>query len=171
MISEGCGSQLIVGTTKNCILTGAVDIGFQPIILGHTDELCGLASHPKLPTFATAGYDKVLQVWDSMSHSILWSKDIGEQAQSVAFSSDGAIVIVGCTTGRWMVFDVQTRDLLESHTDGAEPIQAIQCSPDGSMVALGSRDNNIYVYQVMGNGHKYNRVGRCMVSNKWRHLI
>lgn len=88
-----------------------------------------------------------------------------EQAQSLAFSVDGTTVIVGCTTGRWMVFDTQTREVLESHTDGAEPIQVIQCSPDGSMVALGSRDNNIYIYQVTEDGQKYNRVGRCMVSS------
>lgn len=77
MISEGKGSQLLVGTTRNCILTGTPDLGFRPIILGHTDELWGLASHHEIPQFATAGYDKVLQLWDSMSHSILWSKDIG----------------------------------------------------------------------------------------------
>ncbi|XP_015834813.1 echinoderm microtubule-associated protein-like 2 isoform X3 [Tribolium castaneum] len=162
VVSEGCGSQLIVGTTRNCILTGTVELGFQPIILGHTDELVALASHPSVQQFATSGYDKVLQVWDALSHSILWSKDIGEQAQSLAFSVDGTTVIVGCVTGRWMVFDVQTREILESHSDGAEPIQVIQCSPDGSMVALGSRDNNIYIYQVSEDGQKYNRVGRCM---------
>lgn len=77
VVSEGRGSQLLVGTTRNCILVGTEDVGFQPIILGHTDELWGLAAHPNLPQFATAGHDKLLQMWDSMSHSILWSKDIG----------------------------------------------------------------------------------------------
>lgn len=52
-------------------------MGFQPVVLGHTDELWGLAAHPSIPQFATAGHDKLLQMWDSMSHSILWSKDIG----------------------------------------------------------------------------------------------
>lgn len=77
VISEGRGSQLLIGTTRNCILNGTSQLGFQPIILGHTDELWGLAPHPSVPQFVTGGYDKVLQLWDSMSHSILWSKDIG----------------------------------------------------------------------------------------------
>lgn len=77
MISEGQGNQLLVGTTRNCILVGSCSLGFQPIILGHADELWGLAAHPGIQQFATAGYDKVLQLWDSPSHSILWSKDIG----------------------------------------------------------------------------------------------
>nr|XP_023029644.1 echinoderm microtubule-associated protein-like 2 isoform X2 [Leptinotarsa decemlineata] len=161
VVSEGSGSQLLVGTTRNCILNGTFELGFQPIILGHTDELWGLASHPNVPQFATAGFDKVLQLWDSMSHSILWSKDIGEPAQSVAYSPDGGCVLVGCLTGKWMIFDAQTRELLAQHTDGNEPIQVISFSPDGSLVALGSRDNQIYIYQVSEDGTKYGRVGRC----------
>lgn len=63
-----------------------------------------------------------------------------------------------------MIFDAQTRDLLGQHVDGNEPIQVIQFSPDGTMVALGSRDNQIYIYQVSEDGLKYSRVGRCTVS-------
>jgi len=40
----------------------------------------------------------------------------------------------------------------------------VKFSPDGSLLALGSRDNNIYVYQVSEEARKYSRVGRCMVS-------
>lgn len=68
---------MLIGTTKNCILIGNSELGYQPIVLGHTDELWALASHPNIPQFATAGTDKLLQVWDSLSHSIVWSKDIG----------------------------------------------------------------------------------------------
>lgn len=43
-------------------------------------------------------------------------------------------------------------------------LQVVQFSPDGSLLALGSRDNYIYVYQVNDDATKYSRVGRCMVS-------
>ncbi|XP_071055971.1 echinoderm microtubule-associated protein-like 2 isoform X1 [Onthophagus taurus] len=162
VISEGRGSQLLLGTTRNCILIGNNSIGFQPIILGHADELWALSAHPTIPQFVTAGQDKLLQMWDSMSHSILWSKDIGEQAQSVAFSADGTVVAVGCVNGRWMVFDTQTRELLGQHQDGVEPIQVIQYSPDGNLVAIGSRDNHIYIYQVNDGGIRCSKVGKCM---------
>jgi WD domain, G-beta repeat. len=42
--------------------------------------------------------------------------------------------------------------------------QVVKFSPDGTLLALGSRDNNIYVYQVSEEARKYSRVGRCMVS-------
>ena len=79
VVSEGRGSQLLVGTTKNCILTGALDLGFAPVVMGHTDELWGLAGHPTMAQFVTGGHDRLLQLWDSLSHSVVWSKDIGVQ--------------------------------------------------------------------------------------------
>lgn len=164
VVSEGRGNQLQVGTTRNCILTGGLNLGFQPIILGHTDELWGVASHPTVPQFATAGYDKLLQMWDSLSHSIIWSKDIGEQIQSVAFSTDGGVVAVGGVNGKWFVYDSQTRDLLCQHSDGQEPIQVLVYSPDGNLLAVGSRDNYIYIYQVSDDGRRYSKVGKCTVS-------
>lgn len=75
-LSEGRGFQLLVGTTRNCILVGDVEMGFNPAMLGHTEEVWGLASHPTLPQFATAGHDRLLQMWDSLSHTVVWSKDI-----------------------------------------------------------------------------------------------
>lgn len=162
IVSEGKGYQLLIGTTHNCILLGTLDIGFQPIVLGHANEIWALASHPTIPHFATAGYDRVLQLWDSMSHTILWSKDIEEQAQSICYYHDGSCIIVGCINGKWLVFDVQSRQLLARHTDGNDPIQVIRFSPDGSLLAIGSRDSLIYIYQVSDDGTKYTRVGRCV---------
>jgi len=42
--------------------------------------------------------------------------------------------------------------------------QVVKFSPDGRLLAIGSRDNNIYIYQVSEDYRKYNRIGRCMVS-------
>ncbi|KAL6442836.1 hypothetical protein ACFW04_002710 [Cataglyphis niger] len=161
-LSEGRGTQLLVGTTRNCILVGDVEMGFNPAMLGHAEEVWGLAAHPTLPQFATAGHDRLLQMWDSLSHTVVWSKDIGEQAQSIAFSPDGNIIVVGCVSGKWLAIDSETRELYTHHSDGSEPIQVVQFSPDGTLLALGSRDNYIYIYQVNEDATKYSRVGRCM---------
>ncbi|XP_060804047.1 echinoderm microtubule-associated protein-like 2 isoform X3 [Amyelois transitella] len=162
VVAEGRGSQLFLGTTRNCILHGDIELGFSPAVLGHVDELWGLAAHPTLPQFATAGWDRLLQLWDSLSHSTVWSKDIDERAQCVSWSADGGVLAAGCLSGRWLVFDPHSRQLLASHQDGSEPIQTIQYSPDNSMVAIGSRDNFIYVYRVEDNGARYTRIGKCL---------
>ncbi|XP_072929850.1 echinoderm microtubule-associated protein-like 2 [Epargyreus clarus] len=161
-IAEGRGSQLYVGTTRNCILHGDLELGFSPAVLGHVDELWGLATHPTLPQFVTAGWDRLLQLWDGMSHSTVWSKDIEERAQCCAWSADGGVIAVGALSGRWLVFAPHSRELLAQHQDGTEPIQTIQYAPNNKMVALGSRDNFIYIYQVDGDGARYSRLGKCL---------
>lgn len=88
-----------------------------------------------------------------------------EQAQSLAFSADGSVVAVGCLTGHWLIFDTQTRELLGQYKDGVEAIQVIQYSPDGTTLAVGSRDNNIYVYQIGEETNKCSRIGKCMVCS------
>lgn len=67
---------MLVGSTRNCILIGSLSMGFSPAVLGHTDELWALCPHPTLAQFLTAGFDRIVQLWDSLSRSVVWSKDI-----------------------------------------------------------------------------------------------
>lgn len=128
---------------------------------GHTEELWALAVHPTQNQFITAGYDKTIHLWDTMSHLVVWSKDIGESAQTACFSPDGNVLIVATTTGRWIVIEASTRQLISMHSDGTELIGAIKFSPDGKHLALGSHDNHIYIYQVSDDFKQFNRIGRC----------
>jgi echinoderm microtubule-associated protein-like 1/2 len=41
--------------------------------------------------------------------------------------------------------------------------QVVKFSPNGQLLAIGSRDNNIYMYQVVDDYRRYNRMGRCVV--------
>merc|ERR1719206_39249 len=87
---------------------------------------------------------------------------MGEQAQSACFSPDGEVIVIGTVTGKWVVLDATTREVLGVHQDGGEPVHVAKFSPDGSLLALGSRDNAIYTYQVKDNYRKFSRLGRCM---------
>jgi len=44
-------------------------------------------------------------------------------------------------------------------------VKVVKFSPDGQLLALGSRDNYIYVYQVTDGAKHYTRLGRCTVSS------
>lgn len=37
---------------------------------------------------------------------------------------------------------------------------------DGTLLAVGSHDNFIYLYSVSENARKYSRYGKCTVSSK-----
>ncbi|TSN67131.1 Echinoderm microtubule-associated protein-like 1 [Bagarius yarrelli] len=160
-IAEGKGETILIGTTKNYILLGNLNGEFTPITQGHTDELWGLAVHPKKLQFLTCGHDKLVSLWDSTSHQPLWTKTLEDAAQSAGFHPSGAIVAIGTQTGRWLVLNTETKDLVTVHTDGNEQLSVMRFAPDGNFLAIGSHDNYIYIYSVAENGRKYSRVGKC----------
>ncbi|XP_028994288.1 echinoderm microtubule-associated protein-like 1 isoform X8 [Betta splendens] len=160
-IAEGRGDTVLIGTTKNFVLRGSLDGEFVPITQGHTDELWGLAVHPWKSQFLTCGYDRQVSLWDSSSHQLIWTKTMEDAAQSAGFHPTGAVVAIGTQTGRWLVLDTDSKDLVTVHTDGNEQLSVMRYGPDGNFLAIGSHDNYIYVYAVTENGRKYSRVGKC----------
>ncbi|BFZ12124.1 hypothetical protein BsWGS_15165 [Bradybaena similaris] len=160
-LNQGRGGLVLVGTTRNCILHGSLDLEFSVIVQGHTDELWGLATHPCQHQFLTGGADKQLYLWDAQSRTVVWNKEMNDAIHSCSFHPNGGIIAVGTNVARWLVLDLSTREIVSVHTDGSEQIECIQYSPDGSMVAIGSRDNYIYIYNVSDDGRKYSKVGRC----------
>ncbi|KAK2100323.1 Echinoderm microtubule-associated protein-like 3 [Saguinus oedipus] len=161
-IAEGPGSELLVGTTKNALLRGDLAQGFSPVIQGHTDELWGLCTHPSQNRFLTCGHDRQLCLWDGESHALAWSIDLKETGLCADFHPSGAVVAVGLNTGRWLVLDTETREIVSDVIDGNEQLSVVRYSPDGLYLAIGSHDNVIYIYSVSSDGAKSSRFGRCM---------
>ncbi|XP_074221147.1 LOW QUALITY PROTEIN: echinoderm microtubule-associated protein-like 1 [Camelus bactrianus] len=160
-VAEGKGDVILIGTTRNFVLQGTLSGDFTPITQGHTDELWGLAIHASKPQFLTCGHDRHATLWDAVGHRPVWDKIIEDPAQSSGFHPSGSVVAVGTLTGRWFVFDTETKDLVTVHTDGNEQLSVMRYSPDGNFLAIGSHDNCIYIYGVSDNGRKYTRVGKC----------
>ncbi|XP_023562801.1 echinoderm microtubule-associated protein-like 3 isoform X4 [Octodon degus] len=161
-IAEGPGSELLVGTTKNALLRGDLAQGFSPVIQGHTDELWGLCTHPAQNCFLTCGHDRQLCLWDGEGHALAWSLDLKETGLCADFHPSGAVVAVGLNTGRWLVLDTETREIVSDVTDGNEQLSVVRYSPDGLYLAIGSHDNTIYIYSVSSDGAKSSRFGRCV---------
>ncbi|CAM4697420.1 echinoderm microtubule-associated protein-like 3 isoform X1 [Lepidochelys kempii] len=160
-IVEGPGAELLVGTTRNALLRGSLAAGFTPIIQGHTDELWGLATHPSRSLFLTCGHDRQVCMWDSGEHTAAWSLTLEETGLCADFHPSGRVVAVGLNTGRWLVLDTETRQVLSGGSDGNEQLSVVRYSPDGEFLAIGSHDNFIYIYSVGEGERKYSRFGRC----------
>ncbi|XP_063084328.1 echinoderm microtubule-associated protein-like 3 isoform X2 [Cavia porcellus] len=161
-IAEGPGSELLVGTTRNALLRGDLAQGFSPVIQGHTDELWGLCTHPAQNCFLTCGHDRQLCLWDGEGHALAWSLDLKETGLCADFHPSGSVVAVGLNTGRWLVLDTETREIVSDVTDGNEQLSVVRYSPDGLYLAIGSHDNTIYIYSVSSDGAKSSRFGRCV---------
>ena len=163
-ISQGAGSQLLIGTTRNSVLTGSLELSFTEVMLGHVEEVTALAARPgQTGQFVTAGHDRQLHLWDSLGHNLVWSSDLGEQVQSVCFSPDGEVIVAATVTGKWVVLDSRTREVVSLHQDGAEPLTALSFSPDGTRLALVSRAS-LQLYRVEENYRTYTRAGRCLAG-------
>ncbi|XP_077467311.1 echinoderm microtubule-associated protein-like 2 isoform X1 [Stigmatopora argus] len=160
-IAEGKAGQLFIGTTKNAILKAAFPDTATAIVQGHTGELWGLAAHAALDRFVTCCQDKLVHLWDAKSHQPIWTKTVEDPARCAGFHPNGEVLAIGTMTGRWLVLDTDTRDLVSMHTDGNEIISNVAYSPDGNFLAVSSHDNFVYVYAVTENGRKYARVGKC----------
>ncbi|XP_071335912.1 echinoderm microtubule-associated protein-like 4 isoform X3 [Trachinotus anak] len=162
-VSEGKGEQFLVGTSRNFILIGTFNDGFQVEVQGHTDELWGLASHPSRDMFLTCAQDRLVCLWNSKKHSLHWSRtvEVGEHGHCADFHPSGAVVAIGTHSGKWYVLDAETTDLVAIHTDGNEQLSVMRFSVDGSLLAVGSHDNFIYLYTVSERGRKYSRYGKC----------
>ncbi|XP_004401025.1 PREDICTED: echinoderm microtubule-associated protein-like 2 isoform X2 [Odobenus rosmarus divergens] len=160
-VAEGRGDTLYVGTTRNSILQGSVHTGFSLLVQGHVEELWGLATHPSRAQFVTCGQDKLVHLWSAESHQPLWSRIIEDPACSAGFHPSGSVLAVGTVTGRWLLLDTETHDLVAIHTDGNEQISVVSFSPDGAYLTVGSHDNLVYVYTVDQGGRKVSRLGKC----------
>ncbi|XP_055794885.1 echinoderm microtubule-associated protein-like 3 isoform X4 [Salvelinus fontinalis] len=160
-ITDVNGEEVLVGTTRNAILRGTFSDGFVAIVQGHVDEMWGLATHPSQDIFLTCGHDRQVCVWNTEEHKLDWCTTLEEYGLCADFCPNGAVVTVGLSTGRWLVLDLQTKEVISDYTDGNEQLSVMRYSPDGSFLAVGSHDNFIYVYNVTESGRRYSRYGKC----------
>ncbi|KAJ8416101.1 hypothetical protein AAFF_G00381230 [Aldrovandia affinis] len=160
-LAEGKGEQFLVGTSRNFILRGTFNDGFQVEVQGHTDELWGLAAHPFKDLFLTCAQDRQVCLWNSVDHSLEWTRLLDESGHCADFHPSGAVVVIGTHSGKWYALDAETRDLVAIHTDGNEQLSVMRYSADGALLAVGSHDNFIYLYSVSEKGKKYSRYGKC----------
>uniref|UniRef100_G3N6V7 EMAP like 3 n=1 Tax=Gasterosteus aculeatus aculeatus TaxID=481459 RepID=G3N6V7_GASAC len=159
-ISDVDGEELLVGTTRNAILRGTFSDGFVAIVQGHMDEMWGLATHPSQNIFITCGHDRQVCLWKTEEHKLDWCITL-EYGLCADFCPNGSVVSVGLSTGRWMVLDLLTREVVSESIDGNEQLSVMRYSPDGSFLAVGSHDNFIYIYNVTESGRRYTRFGKC----------
>uniref|UniRef100_A0A3Q2TVD2 EMAP like 3 n=1 Tax=Fundulus heteroclitus TaxID=8078 RepID=A0A3Q2TVD2_FUNHE len=153
--------ELLVGTTRNAILRGSFSNGFVAIVQGHLDEMWGLATHPSQDLFLSCSHDRQVCLWNTEEHNLDWCITLEEYGLCADFCPSGSVVSVGLSTGRWVVLDLETKEVISESIDGNEQLSVMRYSPDGRFLAVGSHDNFIYIYSVTESGRRYSRFGRC----------
>ena len=174
-------SDVMVGTHR-CDIWEIDDInGAHPMLYGHSGEVRGLAVHPMEPhIFATGSEAGRLFIWNLKLRMLKAKCNVHHPATGCGFSPDGRHIAVGCKDGTLLILNY--KNLINGYfkqvvqrEDGTrcefhhcnEAIDEVKYSPDGCLLAVGSHDNFIDIYDVTGsavpgrsNGVIYHRLHR-----------
>ncbi|NWX89052.1 EMAL4 protein, partial [Nothoprocta pentlandii] len=99
-VAEGKADQFLVGTSRNFVLRATFNDGFLVEVQGHTDELWGLASHPFKDLFLTCAKDRQVCLWNSVDHTLEWTRLLDEPGHCADFHPSGTVVAIGTHSGR-----------------------------------------------------------------------
>lgn len=168
------GTNILVGLRDGTILEVSSDGSNNNILMqSHSDgEAWGLAICPHTGLVVTSCDDNKIMTWDPQARKCVATaiinqvpgvkKKIGgastlsvfppnQQGRAVGISSKNGHVAVGVNNGEVHIYsDAKALELVKSFKHSAEWIEVIQYSPDASKLAVGSHDNNIYIYETEG---------------------
>lgn len=110
------------------------------------------ASHFSGNLLALGRYSRV-DLWDTESESVVESVKISEgRVTALRLTPSGRILLIGSgrsgVSGRVTLMDVQTRQILRSWEGHLDAIYALAISPDERLLATGSYDRNIIVWDA-----------------------
>jgi microtubule-associated protein-like 6 len=133
--------------------------GKGPIVQGHcADQLWGLACNPvNTKEFVTVGDDFTVRVWDRVERKLKRMVKLDCMSRAVCYSPDGNYIAVGCggdvlgkekegPIGGFKVLQDEDLAVASEGRDSRQWITDVKYSQDGKVLAVASRDSNIYFY-------------------------
>ena len=117
-------------------------------------DVWAVATHPKLPFFATVGEDRSVRVWSLKEKKMLRHARLPAKGRSVAWHPMGGAgtdhVAVGCLNGKVVVVDVERGGTVAAaqHAPEGSPVLALKYSPCGKFLGLACGDGRFRVLDV-----------------------
>src|SRR5262249_30755152 len=122
----------------------------RTLTAAHADVIYDLAFSPDGKRLATAGYDRLVKVWDLTSAAAppLVLKDHSDAVYGVAFSPDGKLLASAAADRAVKVWDLATGHRLYTLGDPTDWVYAVAFSPDGKHLAAAGADKSIRIWEV-----------------------
>jgi WD40 repeat protein len=168
---------LLVGTRGAEIfevrISNSSIVGPKPLMQSHgCRELYGLATHPTKDEFITSGDDATIRLWDTNACTQIRCIRMDSPSRTIAYSPDGRFVAVGfgCSgrknrmkssakDGAFVVLGANDLKMVHEGKDSNEAIRFVKFSNDSKILAVGSEDSKIFLYNVRDH---YSR--RCTIN-------
>ena len=143
------GTHLASAATGNAsgIVWDAMTGQLQSTLIGHTNEVYGIAYSPDGRLLATGGLDRKAKVWEaSTGRELLTLSGHTAGLNGVAFSPDGTRLATASWDGTSRVWDIgPAGELLAIPATGPG---RLTYSPDGAQLAYGLFDGTVHVWNA-----------------------
>ncbi|MDH5698824.1 MAG: SH3 domain-containing protein, partial [Nitrospirota bacterium] len=105
-------------------------------LIGHTNEIFGLAFDPTSRLLASAGADQTIRLWDTQTGRLQMTlQGHTSTIRTLAFSSKGRWLASGASDKTTRVWDLKTGKEVASFSSVFGNIRAVAFSPDGEILA------------------------------------
>jgi WD40 repeat protein len=122
----------------------------EPLFLGHTGVIFGVAYSPDGATIASVSEDNSVRLWRADSHQQIGAALEGHTSnvRAVAFSRDGSTIATSSDDHTIRLWSVTSHQETARLTGPNTNVLTVALSPDGRTVASGSDDKRIRLWSV-----------------------
>lgn len=124
-------------------------LSFEAELVGHTDNVPGIAYSSDGRLLATAGSDHSVKLWDTREHRLLRSfAGHADSVRDVGFTPDGKYLVSCDRAGMIRLWETATGKEAANWMGHDGEIRGLAVAPDGTRVATASRDKLVKIWQL-----------------------
>ena len=113
-------------------------------IQGHTDTILAVSFSPDGATIVSAGYDRLLKIWDVATGKLVSTlKEHQDAVYAVAFMPGGRQLVSAAGDRTLKVWEVPTGKRIHTLNDALDSLYAVAVHPSGTQIAAAGADRMI----------------------------
>ncbi|CAF4520784.1 unnamed protein product [Rotaria socialis] len=158
---------LAIGTKANYIISKDVDKEqFDIIMRGHTSPLIRVCCHRNSHYFFSMSSDRHLFKWNNSTKIVEWGTKTTQPISCADLHPERNIIVLGTETSKLLIYDTLSSYYITTITLKINTsVKSVRFSPDGSELAVGLHNGQVYMFQIIGNGDFYLRTDGILHNN------